>query len=126
MSSPPSYKQPEVYALAARLILNSLGAHTRRTEGRLEDASQCCLVDAVPRPRAPRTILTVETDQPHAMEHVVHLVLWQPSHPCQTFSTSWWCGAWSHREADTRPEAGLFSPKPGVTTLVDDNLSVRG
>lgn len=48
------------------------------------------------------------------------------SHPCQTFSMSWWCGAWSHREADTRPEAGLFSPKPGVTPLVDDNLSVRG
>lgn len=36
-----------------------------------------------------------------------------------------WC-AWSHREADTRPEAGRFSRKPGVTPLVDDNLSVRG
>lgn len=36
-------------------------------------------------------------------------------------------GAWSYREANkTRPEAGRFSPKPGVDTLVDDNLSMRG
>lgn len=91
MPSPPSHKQPKVCALAARLTLNFLGTRTRRTEGRLDDAHQCRLADVVPRLRAPRAILAVATDQPHAIEHVVRLVLWQSSHLCQTFSTSWWC-----------------------------------
>lgn len=86
--SPPFHTQHEVCALAVRLTLNSLGARTRRTEGRLDHAHQCCLADVVPRPRAPRTILAVAIEQPHAMEHVARLVLWQPSHLCQSFSTS--------------------------------------
>lgn len=85
----PFTRNPKyVCALAVRLTLNSLGARTRRTEGRLDHAHQCCLADVVPRPRAPRTILAVAIEQPHAMEHVVRLVLWQPSHLCQSFSTS--------------------------------------
>lgn len=114
----PSHKQPEICALAARLILNPLGTRTRRTEGRLDSTGQCCLVDAVPRPRALRTTSAVETDQPQCRGAYCPFGPFGSRPPVSDFFHDlvvWYVVA--HEGRYTRPEAGLFSPKPGVGPL---------